>query len=158
MLLRLLLLFTLVPLAELALLVWLTQQTSLLTTVLLVLVTGFIGAALAKWQGFRAWNAVRSDLNSGRLPTTSILDGVIILIAGALLVSPGLITDACGFLLLVPPVRRAARARLFDYLRRRVSVRFESFAARAGGLTSGDVIDAEFRRADATPIEHRPSQ
>jgi UPF0716 protein FxsA len=155
MLARLLILFTIVPFVELALLIWFTEQTNLLTTIATVLVTGFAGAALARWQGFKAWNAVRSDLAAGRLPAASIVDGVLILVAGALLVSPGLITDACGFLLLIPRIRAVARGWLVEYFKRRVTVRFESLAARAAGFAPGDVIDAEFRRTDAAPIERR---
>lgn len=155
MFLRLLLLFTLVPIVELAILVWLTKQTSLLTTAVIVLSTGFIGAALAKWQGFRAWTAIRQDLAGGRAPATSMADGVLILFAGAFLLTPGLLTDIAGFTLLVPAVRAWVRNRLLEYFRKRVEVRLQTFSARAGGFAEGEIIDAEFRRADAAPIEER---
>jgi UPF0716 protein FxsA len=155
MFLRLLLLFTLVPIVELAILVWLTRETSLLTTAVIVLSTGFIGAALAKWQGFRAWTAIRQDLAAGRAPATSVADGVLILFAGAFLLTPGLLTDIAGFTLLVPRVRSWIRKRLLDYFRKRVEIRMQTFKARAGGFAQGEVIDAEFRRADAAPIEER---
>ncbi|MBA3313175.1 MAG: FxsA family protein [Planctomycetota bacterium] len=152
---RLLLLFTLVPIVELAILIWLTRQTSVLTTAAIVLSTGFLGAALAKWQGFKAWIAIRSDLAAGRAPAVSVADGVLILFAGAFLLTPGLLTDVVGFSLLVPRVRAALRKRLLDDFRRRVETRVRTFTARAGGFAEGDVIDAEFRRADAPPIEER---
>lgn len=155
MLLRLLLLFTLVPIIELVILVWLTKETSLLTTAVIVLSTGFLGAALAKWQGFKAWTAIRQDLAEGRAPATSVADGVLILFAGGLLLAPGLLTDAAGFLLLVPAVRAVIRRRLLDYFRKRIEARFRTFTARAGGFADGEIIDAEFRRADAAPIEQR---
>lgn len=156
MFLRLLLLFTLVPIAELVILVWLARETSLLTTAIIVLGTGFLGAALAKWQGFRAWNAIRADLAAGRAPAVSVVDGVMILIAGAFLLTPGLLTDACGFALLVPAVRTKLRKRLLDALRKRVEVKLQTFTARAGGFAGqGEIIDAEFRRADAKPLEDR---
>lgn len=152
---RLLLLFTLVPIVELAILIWLTRQTSVLTTAAIVLTTGFVGAALAKWQGFRAWNAIRTELAAGRAPAASVADGVLILFAGAFLLTPGLLTDVVGFSLLVPRVRGWMRKRLLDFFRSRVEMRVRTFTARASGFAQGDVIDAEFRRTDAPPIEER---
>ena len=155
MLLRLLLLVTLIPAAELAILIWLTKETSLATTVLIVLSTGVLGAAIARWQGFRAWNATRQDLAAGRAPAASVADGVLILFAAALLLLPGLLTDVAGFVLLVPRARVWFRTRLLEYFRQRVNIRMQTFAARAGGFAQGEVIDAEFRRADAASIEQR---
>jgi len=155
MLLRLLLLFTLVPIVELAILVWLTMETSLLATAAIVLSTGFIGAAVAKWQGFRAWAAIRQDLAAGRAPAASVADGVLILFAGGFLLTPGLLTDVAGFSLLIPRVRAWIRQRLLEYFRKRVEIRMQTFAARTGGFAQGEVFDAEFRRADAAPIEER---
>lgn len=158
MFLRLLLLFTLVPIVELAILVWLARETSLLTTAVIVLGTGFLGAALAKWQGFRAWNAIRSDLAAGRAPAVSVVEGVMILIAGAFLLTPGLLTDLAGFSLLIPKVRASLRTRLMAALRKRVEIKLQTFQARAGGFAGdGEIIDAEFRRADAKPLEDRAS-
>ncbi|MCA9204582.1 MAG: FxsA family protein, partial [Planctomycetales bacterium] len=75
---RLLLLFIVVPLVELALLHYVAQATSLWFTIGLVLVTGFVGTWLAKQQGWRVWNTIREELFSGRMPTQSMLDGVMI--------------------------------------------------------------------------------
>jgi UPF0716 protein FxsA len=158
MLVRLLLLFTLVPIAELAILIWLVRRTDLLTAVVLIFATGAVGALLAKWQGFRAWRAIRADLNAGRLPAASVLDGVMILVAGALLLTPGLLTDVFGFLLLVPRVRSVFRLALLEFLRRRVTVHVQNLTARAGSVAPGDVIDVEFRRADASPLEDHSSR
>jgi UPF0716 protein FxsA len=155
MLLRLLLLFTLLPIVELALLVWLTKETSLLTTFVIVLGTALVGAGIARWQGFRAWRMIRQELAAGRPPAASVADGVLILLAGTLLVAPGLLADAAGFALLIPVVRTAIRKRLLEYFRKRVETRLRTFTARAGGFAEGEIIDAEFRRADATPIEDR---
>jgi UPF0716 protein FxsA len=156
MLLRILLLLILLSLAEVALLVWLSLKTSILTTVAIVLLAGFVGAALARWQGFKAWKAIRADLDAGRLPAVSVVDGVLVLLAGVFLAMPGLISDACGILLLLPPVRAAARVWLLNDFKRRMTARFGHLAARAG-YPGGEVIDAEFRRADAAPIEHHPT-
>ena len=152
---RLLLLFTLIPIVELTILVWLTKETSLLTTAVIVLSTGFVGAAVAKWQGFRAWTAIRQDLAAGRAPTSSVADGVLILFAGAFLLTPGLLTDIAGFALLVPSVRSRVRKRVVESLRKRIEIKLQTFTARAGGFAEGEIIDAEFRRADAASIEER---
>lgn len=107
MFLRLIFLLALVPIAELWLLVELTQRTSLVWTIALVLCTGMIGMSLVRWQGMKAWRQIQQQLASGQSPSQSILSGVLILVAGALLLTPGMITDTAGFLLLIPPVRNA---------------------------------------------------
>ncbi|MEM8962111.1 MAG: FxsA family protein, partial [Acidobacteriota bacterium] len=90
---RLLLLFTLVPLIELAVLVWLGQWVGLLPTIALVFVTGVLGAYLARRQGLITWTRVRAAMARGELPGEALIDALLILIAGAVLLTPGLITD-----------------------------------------------------------------
>lgn len=153
MLLRLLLILGITAVAEVALLVWLVDQTGLLATVAILLLAGLIGTALAKRQGFRAWSAIRADLAAGRPPATAVVDGAMVLFAGVLLLLPGLITDVCGILLLIPRVRAALRGPLLAWLSRRIGMRFRSLASRATG--QGEIIDAEFRRADAPLLDDR---
>jgi len=105
--LKLLFLLALVPLAELWLLVELTQRTSFGWTIALVLSTGIIGMSLVRWQGMKAWRQIQQQLSSGQSPSQAIVSGVLILVAGALLLTPGMLTDTAGFLLLIPPVRTA---------------------------------------------------
>ena len=112
----LLLAFILMPLAELALLMRVHTAVGFTYTIALVILTGFIGAFLARAQGFRVVTQIRRDLDAGRLPAPQLMDGVMILVAGVLLVTPGLITDTVGFLLLMPPVRQSIRL----WLRRKV--------------------------------------
>jgi UPF0716 protein FxsA len=109
MFLRLLLLFTVVPLVELFLLVKLGTVIGIGPTVLIVICTGVLGAWLARWQGLGVLRRVSDDLAQGRLPADALIDGLLILIAGAVLLTPGLITDALGFLLLVPQGRALVR-------------------------------------------------
>ena len=149
---RLLILLIVVPALELLALIWLIQATNLLTTAIIILSTGFIGAALARWQGFRAWSRVRADLAAGRPPTATVVDGLLILLAGLLLLTPGIISDTCGFLLLIPPVRRLARQRVIVWIRERIKLRVQTFGNHAGPQ-SGEVFDAEFRRADAPLLD-----
>ena len=102
---KLILLFTLVPLAELYILLEVAENTSAGFTFALVLGTGIVGATLARWQGFSWRRRLHEDLTAGRLPADSLLDGLLIFIAGALLITPGILTDVVGFSLLVPPLR-----------------------------------------------------
>jgi len=103
---RLLILFTVVPLVELALLLWIGSLTGWRLTLLLVLLTGIVGAGLARHQGIRCWLRVQQQLRAGQLPADPLVDGLMILVAGALLVTPGVLTDLFGFGLLLPPFRR----------------------------------------------------
>jgi UPF0716 protein FxsA len=102
---RLVILFVVVPLIELALLIRVGQWLGLLPTVAIVLVTGLVGAALARREGLRTLTQIRAELGSGRFPMGRLLDGVMILFAGALLLTPGLLTDLFGMALLVPVTR-----------------------------------------------------
>jgi len=117
---RLLLLFTVLPLVELALLIQLGRLIGLAPTIAIVLLTGVTGAALARWQGLATLRRVRAEMAEGRVPTAALIDGLLILVAGAVLLTPGLITDTIGFLLLIPPTRAAVRRALADAFRRRM--------------------------------------
>ena len=116
MLLRLFLLFTLVPVVELALLIRIGGLFGTAPTLLLVIGTGFAGAWLARREGLRAWLAVRDELQGGGLPGESLVHALLILVAGVVLITPGVLTDIAGILLLVPPVRRGLIARVRDRL------------------------------------------
>lgn len=120
MFLRLLLLFTVVPLIELALLIQIGRVIGLAATIAIVLLTGIVGATLARWQGLATLRRVQTEMAEGRVPTDALVDGLLILVAGAVLFTPGLITDTIGFLLLIPPTRAAVRRALVDAFRRRV--------------------------------------
>jgi UPF0716 protein FxsA len=102
-------LFIALPIVELALLIKLHGMVGLLPTILLVFLTGVAGASLVRHQGLNILFSIRREMDAGRLPAPQMMDGVMILIAGALLVTPGLITDAAGFSLLVPYVRAQIR-------------------------------------------------
>lgn len=107
MFLRLFLLFTLVPLLELYALIRLGSLIGAGPTILLVLGTGAAGAWLARREGFRSWRAVQAELSAGRLPAEELLHALVVVIAGVLLVTPGVFTDAFGLLMLIRPVRAA---------------------------------------------------
>ena len=109
---RLIILFTVVPLIELALLIELGQQIGLGNTIIIVVLTGFIGAALARSEGFGVLQRIQSELNQGQIPADSLFDGALILAGALLLLTPGLVTDVIGFVLLVPPSRKRLKAYL----------------------------------------------
>lgn len=103
---RLALLFVVVPIVELMLLIELGQVVGLLPTVALVMFTGVTGAWLARTEGMRVFFQFQKELASGRLPGQAMLDGISVLIGGAFLLTPGIMTDFVGFSLLFPPTRR----------------------------------------------------
>ncbi len=122
MLLRLFLAFTIIPLLELALLIRVGGWLGLGPTLALVLVTGIVGAWLARREGTRALRAIQAEAASGRLPGDELLHGFLILIAGVVLITPGVLTDLAGILLLVRPIRGGVVERLKRSLAGRVQV------------------------------------
>lgn len=106
---RLLALFLILPAVELVLLLWVANNTSLLFTVGLILVTGLVGGYLAKREGLSAWRRFNDRVGAGGLPGRELLDGVIILCAGLLLITPGVLSDLVGFLGLLSPTRALIR-------------------------------------------------
>ena len=112
MFLKLALLLTLVPILELFVLIPLAGQIGVWPTVAIVILTGVAGAWLAKRQGMQALRRIRKELGGGQLPGDAVLDGVLILMACTLLVTPGVLTDAVGIALLVPAVRRPLKGLL----------------------------------------------
>lgn len=116
----LLLLFVGLPIAELALLFKVNAFLSLGGTLALVAGTGLLGAWLARRQGLRQIGLIQQALAEGRMPAPHLVDGILILLAGTLLITPGLITDSAGFLLLVPPVRRRIKRALGRWLQQKI--------------------------------------
>jgi len=136
MLIRLFAAFILIPLIELILLLRLAEATDWLTTLGIVVVTGIIGSLLARREGVQAWVRFQSALSQGRMPSKEIQDGLMIAFAAALLLTPGLLTDAAGFLLLTPWGRRWVSGRLRRRWAGRVgwhqSQTFDNHARRSG--------------------------
>lgn len=117
---KLFLLFTVVPLIELYLLIRIGTWIGALPTVLIVVVTGFVGAWLARLQGFQVWSRIHLEVQQGRFPADPLLDGVLILAAGLLLITPGVLTDILGFALVIPVTRIPIRRRVAIWLRRMI--------------------------------------
>jgi UPF0716 protein FxsA len=142
MFLKLLILFIAVPFLELALLLYLADRTSWWLTLAMVVIPGIIGTGLARSQGWRTWQRIQAELGAGRLPTDSLLDAALIFVAGALLITPGLLTDLCGLVLLIPPTRRFVRQRLVAWLRSRFQLHTAAFRGGPSGPGRAEVIDS----------------
>lgn len=121
---RLALLFVGIPLLELLILVQMGKMVGIWPTMGLVVVTGFAGAALARLEGLRTLWSIRGDLARGQLPGNALFDGLAILVGGALLLTPGILTDLLGFSFLLPPTRRF----LLGRIRRRLEEKLRSGA------------------------------
>lgn len=106
---KLLLLFTLVPLVELYLLIEIGKLLGAPLTIGIVAITGFVGVILAKSEGLSVLRRLQNQLAEGEMPGNALLDGLFILVGGAFLLTPGLITDTLGFLFLVPFTRYPLR-------------------------------------------------
>lgn len=105
----LILLFTIVPAIELFLLIKVGSLIGAGNTLFLIILTGVTGASLAKYQGISLLQRIQEQLNAGQMPDSALIEGVMILIGGILLLTPGFITDFLGFLLLIPLTRTILR-------------------------------------------------
>ena len=141
---RLLLLFTIVPIVELALLIWVGQRIGFWPTVLMIAGTAVLGSYLAHREGLSALARFRAKVGSGGLPSDELTDGIIILIAGAFLLTPGVLTDFVGFLGLLPPTRALIKRAVVKRVKRGMlggSVRVHSWTSPP---PPDDAIDVEY--------------
>lgn len=149
MLFNLLILFVAVPALEIILLFHVGRLIGGWETFGVIVVTGVLGASLARREGLRAWNRIRSAMAEGRVPGAELVDGALILVAGAVLLTPGFITDFTGFFLLLPPGRALVRRWLLAYFGRKIASGQVSWTGNgnpAPGPTTApddDVIDVE---------------
>ncbi|QLG63180.1 membrane protein FxsA [Halorarum salinum] len=135
-------LLLLIPLADAAFLVVVAREIGAVTTVALVVLTGLLGMLLVRAEGRHTLRRLERKLAGGKLPTDELLDGGLLIAAGAFLLTPGLVTDAIGFLLAVPPTRYPVRRMLDRYvLTPYVDRKTDGFATGAvwtGGFPGGD--------------------
>lgn len=116
-------LFIIVPLLELTLLLMFSHVTGhWIYSVLLVLTTGTIGVWLARRQGLSILGSIRRQLGEGSVPTDALIDGAMILFAGGLLMTPGILTDLFGVSLLIPQIRRIYRRHVINWLKRKFPI------------------------------------
>ena len=122
MLLKLFLAFTIIPIIEIYLLIKIGAMFGALTAVTLVILTGFLGAFLARMQGLQTLYRIQESLRKGRMPSGELLDALLIVIAGLVLLTPGFLTDSAGFLLLLPTTRNSIKC----WLRHQIELRYFS--------------------------------
>jgi len=117
---RIFLLFTTVTLLELALIIEVGRYLGVITTIFFILFTAVVGAYLAQTQGLNILNRIQFELQQGRLPSDELLEGLLVLVGGILLLTPGFLTDALGFLCILPFPRYWLREKLKKYFRQRL--------------------------------------
>lgn len=168
----LLLVLVAVPLLELALLIKMGQWIGFWPTIFIIVVTAGIGTTILYSQGFAAARRGVETMNSGRIPIEPVVDGLMLMVAGTLLLAPGLMTDILGLLLLIPPVRRWLGAAGFRRMMAAGTLQTTVFTTehrsedgdapakdtatsdpspRRSARGAGPVIDGEFKRIEEKP-------
>ena len=140
---RLLLLFILVPLADLVLLLLIHKNTSIFFTVALIVVSGIIGAWLARQQGASVKNKIRNEFQQNLMPSGLLTDGAMILFAAGLLITPGLLTDMFGFSLLIPACRGWYKKKSMAWIKEHFKVQVKNTFQGANPFESPDIVDGE---------------
>ena len=151
-------LFIGLPIAEIAVLIKVADVIDLWPTILLIIMTAVIGVSLIRMQGLSSIQRAQTSLNEGRLPVNSITDAVALMLAGAFLLTPGLITDTLGFALLIPPLRHGVANYFFNKARSSANINVDMFGTGSHphnnsdpfrgdhsneGRSEGPVIDGE---------------
>lgn len=116
----LIVLIILVPALDIGLLLFSGKTLGAFPTLALIILTGVLGAYLAKKQGIETIRKAQQQLRSGQIPGDAVLDGICILVGGTLLLTPGFLTDALGFLLLIPYSRRFFKWMMILFFRKRM--------------------------------------
>ncbi|GCD89023.1 FxsA family protein [Nocardioides sp. LS1] len=139
--------FVVVPLVEIYVLIQVGQVIGAWWTVVLLVLDSLLGSWLIKREGGRAWQALRSALQTGRMPAAELADGALILIGGTLMLSPGFVTDALGIVLILPFTRPVARRLLTTIVTRRLlaagPIVGPGNARRPGPGSGGSVVRGE---------------
>lgn len=152
-------LFVLIPILEIALIIQVGERLGLLSTLFLLIAASVFGAVLAKREGLEVWGRLRRALDEGRMPSDEVADGFLVLLGAALLLTPGFLTDALGFLLLMPvtrsPIGRVGKRVLGAYVSRRVVEAVD----RAGSSTgSGRAKRVEVVKVERVEVDHSSLQ
>lgn len=133
MMVLLVLVFILVPIAELYLILQVGDAIGAVPTILLLVADSLLGSLLLRNQGRSVWRQFNEAIASGRMPHRELFDGIAVIFGGAFLITPGFLTDVIGLLLLIPPTRSLLRR----FATRRLGKRFGLRVARAGGPVDG---------------------
>jgi UPF0716 protein FxsA len=117
---RLILIFIVVPLIEILLLIEIGSRIGTLNTLFVIVLTGILGGYMMRQQGFTIIGNIRGDLSQGRMPTGELINGVLVLVGGILLLTPGFLTDAVGFVLLIPATRKLISKKIQLLIQRKI--------------------------------------
>lgn len=145
-----------VPVAELWVIVQVADGIGVLNTLALLLLISATGAWLLRQQGTAAWRRLQASLGRGQMPADEATDGALILFGGALLMTPGFLTDAAGLLLLLPPTRAVVKKGARGLLARWAARRFGIGSRRTRPRI--EVVDVERREGDLRPEARRSSE
>ena len=135
---RMLLLFIFLPMVELYLLIMLGSRIGAMPTIGLIVLTGIIGATLARQQGLSVLSKIQREMSSGKPPAQELIEGALIVVGGIVLLTPGIITDIFGFSLLIPPFRKA--------LCRKLTKSFSQNMGKASGFAYSSKSASSFRK------------
>jgi len=135
---RMLLLFIFLPMVELYLLIVLGSRIGAMPTIGLIVLTGILGASLARQQGLSVLAKIQREMAGGKPPTTELVEGAMIVVGGIVLLTPGIITDIFGFSLLIPSFRKA--------LCRKLTESFTKRAGKVSGFTHSSNNFSSFRK------------
>jgi UPF0716 protein FxsA len=134
-------LFIVVPLVELYVIIQVGQEIGALPTIAILVADSVLGSILLRSQGRAAWRRFNEAMSAGRVPAREVLDGALVIFGGALLLTPGFITDVVGLVLLVPPTRALVRRVLVRVFARRFVV--ARFGARGAYDVEGNAVDVD---------------
>ncbi|MTI09084.1 FxsA family protein [Curvivirga aplysinae] len=165
----LLLLFIIIPVIEIFLFIEIGDKIGVVWTIITVLATAFIGTALVRKQGFDALTKAQSNLDQNKLPMEEVFTGICLLVAGALLLTPGFLTDAIGFTLLIPLFRKSLGATIWGWIKKNGHIRmrqnqfgqntnFNQGAPFNQTYNRDDIIDGEFEEVHPRKDPISPSK
>jgi len=133
--------FIITPILEIYVIIQVGQVIGAWWTILLLIADSIFGSWLIKREGRRAWRALTTAIESGRMPATELADGALILVGGTLMLSPGFVTDLFGIVLILPFTRPLARRLLTRYVSRRLLDGRRPGPGPQGPVVRGEVVD-----------------
>lgn len=125
---KLFLMFTIIPFVEVTLLLQLSKYLGIGSTIFMVLFSGLLGAYFVRREGFTIWFRLQKELQEGRVPSDQIFNGLLLLIAGIVLVTPGLLTDALGYILIIPYTREIVKKIIVERVKKKYTTVSNGFA------------------------------
>jgi len=147
--------FIMVPFIELATFASVSEHIGIWTTLTLAFVTAIIGGLLVKYQGLQTILSMRGAMDQGKMPLNEIFDGFCLVAAGALLITPGFVTDAIGFALLIPPVRAAIRHFIRKHTDWSVAGSSSPYGRQGRNAQDPNVLEGEYERVEEPNKEVR---